>query len=688
MNSRFLCRDQKLRAIVVVASFVAFSLALCGGIAPGQPAAAAGQPTAAAGRPGVLLQAPDQPPAGDLYLPFISHPNGRLDPIIPATTAVLTGTTLANLTWVAPDASVLAFTQPISQPIAFTPGDVIVSAPTEDAPDGLLRKVVSTEEEGDVLVVHTTSATLSEAITQGQMAISRPLTPDDVSSSVYAEGVSLRVGAADAEAAVFYLDINDVVLYDKDGNENTKDDQVLINGSVEAEPTFTFALRMKDSNFEQIVATVTMRDKVEIKVESRMALKLLGDDHDLELARFVLSPIVAMVGTVPVVITPVVTIVAGVDGEVHASVGAKVTASATLTGGARFDGGAWSPVAEYTHEYQHDVPAVSAGAKLKGYAGPRLMVLLYGVVGPEFHLDAYASLEADILAKPWWVLYGGIELSFELKGEILGKELASFTFPDVIGVKVQLAQATTDPPWSRDPSQMVFIPAGSFKMGCDPANSVETCSSDEQPLHEVNLGAYYIDKYEVTNARYKACVDAGGCAAPSHVNSQTRGPYYGNPAFADYPVINVTWTQANAFCAWAGKRLPTEAEWEKAARGGDARKYPWGNDAPGCSRLNHKGESGYCVGDTSKVGSYPNDASPYGVMDMGGNVREWVNDWYQADYYHGSPQTDPQGPAMGGLRVMRGGSWSDSSFAVRTAGRDSICPDAWYVGIAGFRCAR
>jgi formylglycine-generating enzyme required for sulfatase activity len=235
-----------------------------------------------------------------------------------------------------------------------------------------------------------------------------------------------------------------------------------------------------------------------------------------------------------------------------------------------------------------------------------------------------------------------------------------------------------------DTAEEILIPAGSFQMGCDSSNPAESCNSWEQPLHTVTLSAYSIDKYEVTNARYKACVAAGGCTVPGSVDSSKRSPYYGTSTYADYPVLNVDWFQANAFCAWAGKRLPTEAEWEKAARGSsDTRKYPWGNSAPDCTKTNYDS----CVGDTSRVGSYPSGASPYGVMDMSGNVWEWVNDWYSSNYYSVSPSVNPQGSASGAVRVLRGGSWLNDDLSVRSAVRNYDYPVGW-LNFVGFRCVR
>jgi formylglycine-generating enzyme required for sulfatase activity/tRNA A-37 threonylcarbamoyl transferase component Bud32 len=246
-----------------------------------------------------------------------------------------------------------------------------------------------------------------------------------------------------------------------------------------------------------------------------------------------------------------------------------------------------------------------------------------------------------------------------------------------------------------DGSVMIYVPAGSFNMGQTAEQALGECQkffndcqlnwfADEQPPHSVSLEAYWIDRIEVTNSAYAQCVSAGACLPPASVSSKTRSSYYGNPQFADYPVINVEWEQAKGYCEWAGGRLPTEAEWENAARGTDGRTYPWGNASPTCFLVNF-GEPKMCMGDTSRVGSYPDGASVYGLLDMAGNVSEWVYDWYSDATYTQPSQGNPTGPIAGDERVLRGGAWNLNPNFLRTTNRDHQVPAARNDHI-GFRC--
>jgi len=201
-------------------------------------------------------------------------------------------------------------------------------------------------------------------------------------------------------------------------------------------------------------------------------------------------------------------------------------------------------------------------------------------------------------------------------------------------------------------------------------------------VHDVCISAFEMDVHTVTNAQYLACVAAGSCTAPVRADSASRSTYYGDLGYGDFPVIWVNWSQATDYCAWAGKRLPTEAEWESAARGGLAgKRYPWGDAIRGTD-ANYRDSGDPWDNDTSPAGSYaPNG---YGLYDMAGNVWAWVNDWYQWDYYNESPRNDPRGPSSGTYRVLRGGAWMA---ALRVAGRHSYHPLHVSAGV-GFRCAR
>ena len=226
--------------------------------------------------------------------------------------------------------------------------------------------------------------------------------------------------------------------------------------------------------------------------------------------------------------------------------------------------------------------------------------------------------------------------------------------------------------------EQVYVPTGSFMMGS------EDGFEDERPVHEVTLDAFWIDRTEMTNAQYAACVADGACEPPAYNMSFKRTSYYDNAEYTNYPVVYVNWDKARDFCEWAGSRLPTEAEWEYAARGPESMTYPWGNTPPSCSLLNYNNT---CVGDTTEAGAYTDGASWVGALDMAGNVWEWVQDWYDPGYYGRSPAENPTGLDSGEYQVLRGGTWLSQDFSVRSAFRNDGSRPVGRGYFLGLRCA-
>jgi len=281
--------------------------------------------------------------------------------------------------------------------------------------------------------------------------------------------------------------------------------------------------------------------------------------------------------------------------------------------------------------------------------------------------------------------------------------------------------------------KQVCVPGGKFQMGASDAQyqaAVKLCMSGninqsscqdyynhQRPVHTVNLDLFWIDQTDVTNAQFEVFINDSG--HKTDAEKQGKGYVYNIPGpdwdltlgadwkhpqgpksnlngLEKHPVVQVSWNDADAYCKWAGRRLPTEAEWEKAARGSDERIYPWGNQKPAGNLLNfadkNVGENwsdnsiddGYRF--TSPVGNYPAGASPYGALDMAGNVEQWVADWYSSTYYNNSPDKNPTGPESGQERVERGGSWNGNDNVTRSAQREEGVP-ANSSSTVGFRCA-
>lgn len=234
------------------------------------------------------------------------------------------------------------------------------------------------------------------------------------------------------------------------------------------------------------------------------------------------------------------------------------------------------------------------------------------------------------------------------------------------------------------PEDMVLVPAGSFLMGSDPRVD-RAAGPQERPQRSVMLDAFAIDRYEVTNVHYLRFVLATGATWP---------PYWMQDPFPEklsrHPVIGVSWEEADRYCRWVGKRLPTEAEWEKAARGADGRIFPWGNEPAGWIKSNiaHPGSKrGVKYPPLANVDRYERGVSPYGVYQMAGNVSEWVADWFDSDYYRKGVNENPTGPAGGEDKVFRGGSWNEDPEVARSAGRNAAAPSHRSY-LIGFRCAK
>jgi formylglycine-generating enzyme required for sulfatase activity len=252
-----------------------------------------------------------------------------------------------------------------------------------------------------------------------------------------------------------------------------------------------------------------------------------------------------------------------------------------------------------------------------------------------------------------------------------------------------------------DGATLNCVPAGEFLMGT--ADDDRLASDDERPQHRVYLDAYWIDRTEVANAEFARCMAAGACRPDVYdTAASTYVPYAVHPDYQNYPALLYEVDVAAAYCQWAGRRLPTEAEWEKAARGTVNRRFPWGNDID-CSHATYFdcvrntvqsadsmngprcGYSYFCP--TVQVDAHPAGASPYGPLNMAGNVWEWVADWYSPDYYSISPATNPTGPAAGEYRVLRGGGAKSFERDLHVTARARGSASHFFDGQLGFRCA-
>ncbi len=298
------------------------------------------------------------------------------------------------------------------------------------------------------------------------------------------------------------------------------------------------------------------------------------------------------------------------------------------------------------------------------------------------------SDEAPVVPSRRWLIIGGVATAGVLVG-IGAVVLIGTTGPSPAGP----APTTSSRSWEKPVSARVTVPAGAFAMGCAP-DAGSHCARDQQPVHTVHLDEFLIDRTEVTVAQYRQCVDEDACSAEGLTGSGKEGKdldrlncNWNEAGRSNHPINCVSWSQAQTFCRWAGGALPTEAQWERAARGDDGRLYPWGTNRATCTEAVMKSDEGPACGRglTWQAGSHPAGASPHGVLDLAGNVREWVQDWYQAQQYDDPTSDNPPGPAVGKERVVRGGGWPDGPDGLRATTRAHLHPDRRATDL-GFRC--
>ncbi len=364
-----------------------------------------------------------------------------VEPIIPETTKVMDGETLGSLESLSPDKSTFTFSQVTPALEALADGDVIAGGVTPHTPDGFLRKVTAVSVDGDRVVVQTVQATLEEAIERGRIEGGQTLTPQDVRAASQGAGVRLKSMPRGTDVGVFEIEVNHV-LSDEDGDPQTTSDQVRAVGTISFAPSYTFELDIDHATIRRLTFVYTTTETVELEIQSQVEIVEVHERQ--KLASYEFLPLEIPVGILPVLITPVLTVEAGVDGSV--SVGMSTSASHSMTRAAdlRYDAGNWSLEPCVKRDFEYTPPSVSVTSRAQVYAGPKLELLIYGVVGPTCAVHGYLAFDADAGRTPWWELYAGLRGEVGVEVEVLSRVIARYS-ATLFDEKWPLAQAETPP---------------------------------------------------------------------------------------------------------------------------------------------------------------------------------------------------------------------------------------------------
>lgn len=368
--------------------------------------------------------------------------------LIPETTKVLSETTVLNLVSVSKDGATFSFSRPDPQLQSLKPGDVIVGGVSAQTPDGFLRRVAQVKQQGDGVVVVTQPARLEDAVEQGSLSVSRPLKPSDVRTGFTRPGVALASLAPMGISDEWVVTLADTVLVDLDGDPGTTNDQVRADGKIAFKPLLDFELQIRWFKVQRIALVAGATESVDLQVYGNV--QLLDTHKEVEVAYFPLQPLTFFIGPVPVVLTPMLNVVVGLDGSARVSFAAGVTQQASLSAGLRYENNRWVPVANFSNSFKYTPPQVTGNLRVEAYGGIRLAVLIYGVGGPWGSLNAYYGLDVDAQRAQPWKLYGGLRCQIGVRFEALGYRVMDYE-ATVLNSQATIAEsavvtATPSPP--------------------------------------------------------------------------------------------------------------------------------------------------------------------------------------------------------------------------------------------------
>jgi ribosomal protein S12 len=397
---------------------------------------------------------------GDATFP---PPISDIPPVIPATTKVLTIDTLQYLTYTSPDLSMLTFSTSTPELSALQVGDVIVADVSPKTPYGFLRKVSSVNPTNGQVTIQSSPSDLAEAIQDGSLHAQQQLTYQDIAQMDGVPGVSYKLASVTQQSLEIVVQIDDVIIYDNDGDLQTELDQVKLNGELIFEPSYDFQLLIQKSKLQELYFSLEVEKTSTLEFVT--SLELLNLDKKKELARFSFKPMTFWISFVPVVIVPELTVEVGVEGDVQVGIRGELQRVETYTAGITYDTGQWATFNQYTRQYSFDPPTLSlmARAEFEAFIGPQLNLMLYGIVGPYISTNLYAEINADPFVTPWWKFYSGVLIRGGVKLEILDKKIADVDM-DIVKFRVLLA-------WAQDSQN---TPTPTFITTTSPPISVTT----------------------------------------------------------------------------------------------------------------------------------------------------------------------------------------------------------------------